>query len=391
MKKFLVLGLILAIAGGAFAQSFTIGGGISTGLAVQFDAEDVQARMRRAGDHNGIRIDLTGEAVNADGTIGANIGLRWDDIVFVGWSTGVPADGGSYLHFIPDVKTANVWIALIPSVLRFSLGMGGPGGFDTPGPIGESLDVAGGDMNITALINPVPQVTIGATVNLPPLTAIGGEHIFDLEGDIYYSLGVSVNLDNIANFAFNFQQKFEDGTISLATGFDILALRVVTFAFDGSITDITGNPYLSLGQAINLNFGNFGASLRGRQFLNLKDDEFGENPGMAMLFDANLHYSFGAVTPGLGVGFGYNTSRDREGFYDSIRADSLSSTPAVLADPDVDGKYVAMIFNPNVVFNFGPSALEIGYSMYFDFGEFGDPPEPPTFFNSLYLAYKYSF
>ena len=413
MKKFLVFGLILAIAGGAFAQSFTIGGGISTGLSVEFDSEsDVVARMRNPGTHNGIRLDLTGAAVNALDTVGANFTLRWDHIALVGWSGNHRDDGGATISFLPTVRRANVWVALVPGFMRLSLGIGGPGGFGTLGPINNSLKVAEGDMNVTMLINPVPQVTIGATLGLPPVRGVGGEYEdygsifnFDVMKNVLLSTGVVVNLPSAIDFVFNVQYQLpnkkpdptdptweaEEGKFSLAAGFDFLALRIVTFAFDAEFLDVTGDGNLNLGQSIKFNFGDFGATLNARQYFNMDTSE----DGPVLLFDANVQYTFGQVTPRLGLGYGFNTSQPNDYdadpfrygnlFYDELRPASAFVKKA--SNPDEPWR--ALIINPNVLFNFGASDLEVGFSMYWDGNPRGESNY--TTFNAIYFAYKYNF
>ena len=381
MKKFLVFGLILAIAGGAFAQSFTIGGGISTGLAVQWDEDGVEARMRYPAEHNGIRITLTGDSVNALGTVGTNFELRWDDVVMLArWDN--EESGEAWIGYVPEVKRANVWVGLVPNVLTLSFGIGGPGGFATPGPLANSLDVAEGDLNVTMLINPVPQVTIGATVNLPEIsTDIGGAGWGFHESDIYYSLGVRVNLENAANIVLNFTQNLDSKEVDMAAGFNLLALRAFTFGVDLALKDFFGDDDLvfSFGHSSSLIAGNFQADLNGRYFRDIGPD----NNGLVMLYDANFQYSFGAVTPRLGLGFGWNTSRpEKDDFYSELKPSSaLVEEAAFPSQP-----WVSMIFNPNVLFNFGASDLEIGFSLYFDGFD-----EDLTIYNALYFGYKYNF
>ena len=192
MKKFLVFGLILAIAGGAFAQTLTWSGNLQSGLGLRFDnreridwnsvrqnptappyewynewegtglrvptaeapgavtGSDAQFVIYNTGGFTS-RFELSGAAANASETAGVNFGVRFNNI----FSDAANAFG---LHLF----NANAWILM--GDLRLVAGRGGPGGFGAGGSFDPSFDLATGHNHLSLVYTPpVDGLTVGLT------------------------------------------------------------------------------------------------------------------------------------------------------------------------------------------------------------------------------------
>ena len=209
MKKFLVLGLILAVAGGAFAQvSFT--GNIEGGYQIRIPDQDNTApadepnmAFYHTGDYTGARVNLNASGSNADGNAGYVFGFRFN---------GITSDG----TVTPNVTNAYAWYDFMDGMLRIvGAGRGGPGGFGLGGAYDASFDVAAGNNHLSFILKPMDELAIGFTVRAG---------IFE---NARYGLGLTYTIPEVARIAGLFE--YNNERINLGAGVSILALADAGF------------------------------------------------------------------------------------------------------------------------------------------------------------------
>ena len=211
MKKFLVLGLILAVAGGAFAQ-ISFSGNIEGGFQVRIPdtdmkrstGNDVNTAFFHTGDYSGARVNLNASGSIADGNAGYVFGLRFN---------GITSDG----EVTPSVQNAYAWYDLMDGMIRLvAAGRGGPGGFGLGGAYNASFDVAAGNNHLSFIVNPIDDLAIGLTVRAGRWDAAR------------YGVGVTYTLTDVARFAGLFE--YNNEFINIGAGVRILALADAGFS-----------------------------------------------------------------------------------------------------------------------------------------------------------------
>ena len=215
MKKILVLGLILAVAGGAFAQiSFT--GNIEGGFQVRIPdtdylrrAQDVNTAFFHTGNYSGARVNLNASGSIADGNAGYVFGLRFN---------GITSDG----TVTPNVTNAYAWYDFMDGMIRLvAAGRGGPGGFGLGGAYNASFDVAAGNNHLSFIVKPVDDLAIGFTLR----SGTNGSGRWDAAR---YGVGVTYTLTDVARFAGLFE--YDNEFINIGAGVRILALADAGFS-----------------------------------------------------------------------------------------------------------------------------------------------------------------
>ena len=128
MKKALIVLLILAVAGGLFAQGWTFSGYMNGGLGIQFDSKHdpttyVSSSNAQVGD--GGRLHFISNYVNPNKNAGIYLRLRAD-----GKATGGSNNGSSI--FSPGVNSAFAWVTALDGMIWVAGGKfdnaGGPQG-----------------------------------------------------------------------------------------------------------------------------------------------------------------------------------------------------------------------------------------------------------------------
>jgi hypothetical protein len=148
MKKALVILLILAVAGGLFAQDFTIGGKIDTGL--KFSGGDGQAAWAEGyhDDHGPTRVELNGNY--AAENYGAKIGIR----------SNVPGDLVPFSSIF--IYNAYVWSEFLNDIINVKAGLIDDAAWNTGGP--EDFNVSnGGGLRIE--VKPIAGLNVGVMLN----------------------------------------------------------------------------------------------------------------------------------------------------------------------------------------------------------------------------------
>jgi len=263
MKKALVVFLILAVAGGLFAE-ISWSGNAQTGVGVGFANEDgnepVIGIMRNKGD-NGLQLQfvMNGKVATENyGTFTGNIGFRG----YYGGKFG--GDGTATMAWIEDPRLT--WAAGGPLNLTLALGNGGPGGTGTMGDFDTNLD-AGGGWGLAAQIKPITGLTIAAS-------AIYGPAQKKLD-EIVYAFGAKYSaadlLDVAANVKFD-QTKDDKEKLNFAAGVSILpivkGLGFTALAIDFQTANGLGSAKsdFRLGQRIGFKVGDLGLTLRACEF-----------------------------------------------------------------------------------------------------------------------------
>ena len=384
MKKFLVLGLILAVAGGAFAQ-ITFSGSINTGIGVVIPDRNISTDpairfQRDAFGARPLQVDLNATATNSDGTASVHFGFR---------STGAGF----------DLLAGNVRFNFLDNTLQLIAGRSGPGGFGTGAPRGQDFDLATGDTgHFSVVFNATPELRFGLTIR----PGHGGANV--LLKNIPITAGVRYAIPNVGSINLNF--RFNEGAsivpsgsiafpfnnrIDVAIGANLAPLvdgtGLTRLAFSFAAIDLTkkriiqgatGQAVTGAGNAmetITLEFSEgltyvadaltIGADLR--QTIGLRTGQ-----SMAM----NLHFRlFGSyrvndiITPGIDIGFVMgNDARNPSSHTDpaAVTYGGMYQRPAdalgqAAVGPLTDRMGVAV--NPYVNFAVGPAiTMQLGYT-----------------------------
>jgi len=261
MKKALVVFLILAVAGGLFAE-ISWSGNAQTGIGIGFDdtdADPILGMVRNRGE-NGLQLQFVmgGKVATENyGTFTGNIGFRGSYGRFGG------ADGAATMAWIEDPRLT--WAVPGPLGLTLALGNGGPGGTGTMGDIDTNLD-AGGGWGLAAQLKPVAGLTLAGS-------AIYGAAQKKLD-ELVYAFGAKYSaadlLDVAANVQFN-QTKPDKEQLNFAAGVSILpivkALGFSALAFDVRTNNGIGaaSSDISVGERIGFNAGDLSLLLRANQ------------------------------------------------------------------------------------------------------------------------------
>ena len=382
MKKFLVLGLILAVAGGAFAQSITFSGSIGTGFGIGIPDRNATLNdpfftmQRDAFGDRPLEVNLNVVARNADSTAEVYFGLR------------AASNFTGDLQF--RLENGNVRFNLLDNMVQLIVGRGGPGGFSTGAPRGQSFDVAeGGGGHVSVVFNATPELRFGLTIRPGyGTTATGPSRIVALK-NLPISAGVRYAIPDVGSIHLNF--RFNEGAnivaianeahpyanrIDLAIGANLAPLvsgtGLTRLAFSFAAIDLTKKRLVQGAIATVPNTGDamdtmtlefsegityvadaltLGADLR--QTVNLIT-------GASM--QMNLHFNLFAtyrvndtITPGVNVGF--VLGRAATGNY-RRPADALAQAAnGALMDA------MGLALNPYVNINVGPSTtMQLGYN-----------------------------
>jgi len=150
MKKALVVLLILAVAGGVFAQSVSVSGLVNAGLGMlKYDGVD-DAGFGLLGHNqgvNGMRTQINFNGTNKDGNAGFSVRLR---------AAAAPASWASNLNF----RWAYGWLKAVDGLLDLRAGRIQGNNFDTLDPITDG-DTHYDSYGLLLYINPVDMVSIG--------------------------------------------------------------------------------------------------------------------------------------------------------------------------------------------------------------------------------------
>jgi len=351
MKKALVVFLILAVAGGLFAE-ISWGGNVSTGIGVGFDNTDADPTLgliRSRGD-NGFQVQF-----KASGKVATeNYGTFTGDIGYRGSVGKFGATDGALTYNGFDAGRLT-WAAPGSLGLTLAVGDGGPGGTGTMGGWNTTL-TAGEGQGLAARLIPVTGLTIAAS-------AVFGraQTTFD---KIVYAAGVKYALPDLLNVAANVnfdQTKGDKEKLNVAAGVDILplvkAMGFTAMAFDALTRNgiSAAKSDIGIGENIGFKTGDLSLSLGARQLFwgGDKDDAHEFIP---MRFNLGVSYK---VSDLITVGI--------DGRY------VIGNTPGWnyrdagnMSDLDWKKDKSALGISPYVTFSVGGPQIQLGYNLQND-------------------------
>jgi hypothetical protein len=160
MKKALVVLLILAVAGGAFAQGLTLGGTINYGLGFQSigldRVEDFAAPFGKDSERWQGQIRLEGAYVNEAGTSGVKFRFQLRD------GEGAPNNGSPIPELVPAISYGFGYINFLDNLLTLQGGLVDDATFAT------TEAIMGGDVDeglgTQLIVRPISGLSIGAGV-----------------------------------------------------------------------------------------------------------------------------------------------------------------------------------------------------------------------------------
>ena len=432
MKKFLIFALILAVAGGAFAQSTTFSGSVGTGLGIRFSdttdplQSDPQITLWNMGDWaSQLNFNVTG--TNASGTGTVHFGWRF---------TNFGATTSDSLDF-------NIRYTFLDGLLQLVAGRGGPGGFGVGGSFSPSYDVGGGTGVSFIFRNLVDGLQFGFAIH--PGTATYTN--FDRNN---YSLAVRYTLDGIGTFAAAAQYQFVAGAlvsepnipaqrptatdpgnpnhsaINAAFGVNLTPLvrdfGLTNLGIDFEIQDALRQRYfrnvrhdyitLRMSQAVTYVTGDITVGLTARQTMRLYEGTEPANYAPNLRFTGWVQYAMAPLTPRLDFGFVMGNAPPTTGaggFRDvgSALPDGIfvipvsgANHPNNFATDTPAGKgLMGFALNPSLAWALDRSTLTFGYAMSIDLSDplppipFAAAPGNPriTFRNQLYVNWTMSF
>jgi hypothetical protein len=353
MKKALVVFLILAVAGGLFAQ-ISWSGSVETGLGIGFDNKDDSKPLvdyvRDRGD-NGLRADL-----NASYTGGG------DDDPYGKWGVGLGVraqvnkftDGESYALSAND---GNVWWQP-NSIFYLAIGAGANKDvYGTPGGLGFKQSIHDADGLKIQLI-PMAGLSIGAH-------AFYGKTLKNL-ADMNIGLGVNYSMPSLLTIIANFRYKPDqtDNKFDVGAGANFLALSAVgltKLAADVGTYNFGDDSkfFIGIGESITFKAleNLLTLDLAGQQYIWMGKDSKDFIP---MRYRFGLSYVIDKITPAIQVQYAMGSV---PAWNYRAANDSLTGWGGTAQFDQKDLN--ALGVSPQITFNFGPT-LVLGYNLQMD-------------------------
>ncbi|MCL2831623.1 MAG: hypothetical protein FWD78_00500 [Treponema sp.] len=386
MKKALVILLILAVAGGVFAQiNFT--GTLSAGLVGVFNKDqDPTIGIRSPRNDSPLRFDLNGAWAKDDGLSGFNFTLRTE---------GTPGHN----VFASTVAIDNLygWVSLLDKMVTIYGGKtNNNGNFATVGGVQDNLATGVGD-GFFARIVPMTGLEFGVGVYsrsyITTATGLGGLTLANAR----YNFGVAYTVPQVVtvigllrqgqnepNAAHLADQTLDSGKFTDAgIGFKILsltsvgitALNVDAYFFD--LQQVAKFSTVKIGELLNYANGDLSAGIRFMQQFQIGDSaaKYAD-----LTFVGNVQYLVnGFILPRLDVGFNMGTS-GLGGIY--------SGMWNLVGKNGFSEKGMNLGIAPSVAFRYGNAnnTLEFGYIFQKDLTANADNMR-----NSVYVEMKTSF
>jgi len=429
MKRFLVVFLILAVAGGGlFAQALTFSGLVWSGVGILLndheDFEDPYFGVYSGRENAAARADLTTNFVTEDGDAGFRFLLR-----------------GQAQRHRNDMQTGantfndnGVWIVWYEAWLRFFGGMvevrGGRldsnGLFNPDGGVEAHMDNAGG-AGVAVTVSPPQLPGFHARASVFPANNLFNGDTFE---DARYNIGLRYELPGTANIIFNLRQgvggRGTDAADQTDIGFGVhvLALRDlgftrlnVDFAFLNLQAPENTNTLFQFGPRVDFVMGDIQAGTRIilQHALDGEDND-GYQPDFTFTAYARYLLFDGFIVPQLN--FGINSGTPLRNVRSSIpRATGETYGLPGFGNPNDDfranwdgvarGDWFAgqqrgfrqnagnMAFGPSVQFRIGgrdSRALELGYSLQADLSDYeGSTDHLKTMNHLIYLDIRVAF
>jgi hypothetical protein len=375
MKKALVVFLILAVAGGLFAQTVTWSGSANTGIAFGFTDEEGNKPLvdfvRNRGEH-GARGDISvafRSAADAPyGTYGADVGIRVRENFF--------ADGG--LSALP-IQALVFWQP--SSLLYLQIGNGGPNPYGTMGGLGQNLGIMDSE-GLKIRITPGGGLDIGAQAFYGYSTPVT---VFE---NMNYAIGVKYSsspVDVAANARYYAENK-DDSTkekfrFGAGVNFKGLSgLGLTKLAVDVATRNLsTDNFYLGIGEAVDFAAGDLSLTGGFQQYLWMGT---GSKDVIPMRFHAGISYK---VSPIVTIGA---EGRYLLGAHPAFNWRNAGEVGGVDSVDAFSAKNVAGLgISPQITFNVGPT-INVGYNLQMDMS---DPKPARSMQHLIYGTVAISF
>ena len=321
MKRALLVLLLLAVAGGLFAQ-VTFSGGVLGGVEVAIE-DDTNFFAWHTDSGTGYRFELNANYTNADGNAGIFARLRYNGTI----------DGGTPAHvwFKP---TDTFWIY----GGRVDANRWGTfGGFDADGGVG-------GPIGVHIRLDPVPGLSLGAGV------APTGAKIDEAS----YRFGLRYTATGVVDVAANLNYNGATEVAAVNAGFNILALSGLGFsrlAVDVAAANLSDLTWIGVGPRFEFSAAGINLGLRSRIYLPLEDQDLDASAAVW------ASYPIGSVTPRIGVAYALKGAfsqaagaafdhRDWDGIPKDLTAEDTSP----------------LIIRPSIAFSVGGGTIDTGYS-----------------------------
>jgi opacity protein-like surface antigen len=345
MKRALIVLLLLAVAGGLFAQTLTWSGHVQSGIQVVIPAEgDPTVAWHNWDNGNNYRLRIGASYTSADGKAGA-----------AGW---LQTQNGGF-----EVEQGRAWVYPL-DILRLQIGRGGPGGFGTLGSFDDGRGA--GDVNgLSAILTPaLDSATFSVGASVAPSNAT-----FD---NTRYTFGVAFGLPSLLNVRANLNyqgaENDGDGRADAGFGIGVLALNAASgtgltrLAIDVRADNLTKDlDWIGIGPAVGFRVagvgaGNLTTTLQARIFIPLNDkNDLDYAVGLGVEVPIT-----GATTFGLDVGYEGATSGlpGKNGTTGGINARGWDPLPKSIGGDDP-----ALNIRPWLSFGIGGASLQTGWAV----------------------------
>jgi hypothetical protein len=344
MKRALLVLLLLAVAGGLFAQTLTWSGHVQSGIEAVIPNEgDATLAWYNWDNGASYRFQIGASYTSADGKAGAQGIIR--------------NNGGSFA-----VDQGRAWVYPL-DILRLQIGNGGPGGFGTLGSFDDGRN-AGDAGGLSAILTPaLDGATFSLAATLQPTSVT-----FD---NSTYNFGVAFGLPSLLNARANLKYigsgNDGDGQINAGAGIGVLALNAASgetgltrLAIDVRADNLTKDlAWIGIGPAIGFRVAGVGSgalstTLQARVFVPLNDDN-----DLDYAVGLDLSVPFGTTTFGLDVGYegavaGLPAINDSKG----LNARGWDPLPKSIGGTDA-----ALNIRPYLSFNIGGATLQGGWAI----------------------------
>ena len=344
MKRILILLMLLALAGGLFAQ-VTFSGDVGSGVMIAIE-DDTTAHAAASYDDWGAEqyaFGLYGSFTTPSGNAGA-------DFEIYNYSGEIGLDG----------EAAYVWLKPIDMLTIYG-GLLAASGFATPGANGTTNGVNDYITGVHLTLEPMSGLTFGAG-----FAPSGGEL-----GDALYNFGVNYTLSGVvsavANLRYDGSGNDGDGKTDAAFGFNILSLSglgLSRLAIDASVVNITeldtAGQFI-VGPRIGYSVGDLTTGLRARIYVPVRDDQ-------ELNVAAQVTGSYPVtdiITAGLGVGYSLKgVVEDTNG--EPFHPGSWNSDALTRAYSDAESS--VLVVNPYLSFDVFDGTINAGYSLQTQIG-----------------------
>ena len=344
MKRALIVLLMLAVAGGLFAQ-VTYSGGVESGILAAFDEDGHYFYTSKADGGDKYSYSFGVDYAAPSGNVGGNLAVAGNDANEKGWNFD-----GSKLWFKPL------------DILTLSGGSGGQEGFNTPGPMDTSND-ANNMVGLNLKLEPIPGLALGASVGPQNGLEFGdANYAFGVKFDATNLLTVVANLGLLGATADSVDDEGElvpgdASKVNAAAGVSVSALSNIAglvIAADlaaENVAKLSDAGKVTAGLSVGFGVADLAATLKGKVALPMVDGD-----ELNALLGADLSYPVGSATVGLGVGYLLSGAVGAGGKFNPGMWEAMDVDPVKLDSSKLK-------INPSVSFKVSEADLKIGYGL----------------------------